>query len=86
MIAKRKRKQKEVDVKSKGLSLSDKTKQNLEKMVGMSINDLNKLDDKEKDVFVEKKIGKKLTHSSKYVDGYPIKTMEQVNKKLSKIK
>ncbi len=72
---------KEVSVK-----LSDRTKANLEYFIGISLEEFNNLSAEEQDRFVEKQSGKKPTYSkNSYVDGYSIKTMDEVDKGINKI-
>lgn len=81
MISRKKRSQLEC------CKINDRTKQNLEKALGMTINDFNELDTFEQILYIEEKTGIKTTFpSDACADCYPIKTMEQMDKGISMIK
>lgn len=66
--------------------LDEKTKKTLEESLGLPYEKLIELTPEEEIALVEKKIGKKLGYP-KYarVDGLPIRTMEEVDKKIDAI-
>lgn len=67
--------------------LSDKTKEILEKKLGITIEDLNKMDLDEEIKFVEQKTGKKINWPENgKVEGLPICTMEDVDKEVLDLK
>ena len=66
--------------------LSSKTKKLLSKRIGISYDKLVQMDDEEIEAFIEKKTGKKITWpKGAKVDGLPIKTMEDINKKIDEL-
>ena len=63
--------------------LSSKTKKILSERIGIPYEKLIQMDDEEIEVFIEQKTGKKITWTNGVkVNGLPIKTMENVNKKI----
>ena len=66
--------------------LSDKTKELLSKRIGIPYEELIKMDDEEIEAYIEKKTGKKIEWpKGAKVDGLPIRTMEDVDKKIDKV-
>lgn len=66
--------------------LSDKTKELLSKRIGIPYEELIKMDDEEIEAYIEKKTGKKIEWpKGDKVDGLPIRTMEDVDKKIDKV-
>ena len=63
--------------------LSSKTKKMLSERIGIPYEKLIQMDDEEIEAFIEQKTGKKITWpNGAKVNGLPIKTMENVNKKI----
>lgn len=63
--------------------LSSETKKILSKRIGIPYDKLIQMDDEEIEAFIEQKTGKKITWpKGAKIDGLPIKTMEDVNKKI----
>lgn len=60
------------------IKLSDQTKANLERLIGISLEELNNLSVEEQDRYVEKRIGKKLKYG--YARRYRFKEMDEVDK------
>lgn len=66
--------------------LSNKTKEILSKRIGIPYEKLIQMEDEEIDAYIEKKTGKKITWpKGAKVDGLPIRTMEDVNKKIDEM-
>ena len=65
-----------------GFKLSSKTKEILSKRIGIPYEKLIQMDDEEIEAYIEQKTGKKITWpNGAKVDGLPIMTMEDVDKK-----
>ena len=65
-----------------GFKLSSKTKEILSKKIGIPYEKLIQMDDEEIEAYIEQKTGKKITWpKGAKVDGLPIMTMEDVDKK-----
>ena len=63
--------------------LSSKTKKILSERIGIPYEKLIQMDDDEIEAFIEQKTGKKITWpKGAKINGLPIKTMEDVNKKI----
>ena len=63
--------------------LSNKTKELLSKRIGIPYEKLIQMDDEEIDAYIEQKTGKKITWSKgAKVDGLPIRTMEDIDKRI----
>ena len=63
--------------------ISSKTKEILSKRIGIPYEKLIQMDDKEIEAYIEQKTGKKITWpNGAKVDGLPIRTMEDVDKKI----
>ena len=63
--------------------LSSETKKVLSKRIGIPYDKLIQMDDEEIEAFIEQKTGKKITWPKEAkINGLPIKTMEDVNKKV----
>ena len=63
--------------------LSSKTKEILSKRIGIPYEKLIQMDDEEIEAYIEQKTGKKITWpNGAKVDGLPIRTMEDVDKKI----
>ena len=63
--------------------LSSETKKILSKRIGIPYDKLIQMDDEEIEAFIEQKTGKKITWpKGAKINGLPIKTMEDVNKKV----
>ena len=68
------------------LELSSKTKKILSERIGISYEKLIQMDDEEIEAFIEQKTGKKITWpKGAKINGLPIKTMEDVNKKIDEL-
>lgn len=66
-----------------GFKLSSKTKEILSKKIGIPYEKLIQMDDEEIEAYIEQKTGKKITWpNGAKVDGLPIMTMEDVDKKI----
>ena len=66
-----------------GFKLSSKTKEILSKKIGIPYEKLIQMDDEEIEAYIEQKTGKKITWpKGAKVDGLPIMTMEDVDKKI----
>lgn len=66
--------------------LSNKTKKILSKRIGIPYEKLIQMEDEEIDAYIEKKTGKKITWpKGAKVEGLPIRTMEDVNKKIDEM-
>ena len=65
-----------------GFKLSSKTKEIISKRIGIPYEKLIQMDDEEIEAYIEQKTGKKITWpKGAKVDGLPIMTMEDVDKK-----
>lgn len=63
--------------------LTDETKRILSKKIGIPYEKLIKMDVEEIEKYIEQKIGKKITWpEGAIVDGLPIKTMEETDKRI----
>lgn len=63
--------------------LSSKTKEIISKRIGIPYEKLIQMDDEEIEAYIEQKTGKKITWpKGAKVDGLPIMTMEDVDKKI----
>ena len=63
--------------------LSSKTKEIISKRIGIPYEKLIQMDDEEIEAYIEQKTGKKITWpKGAKVDGSPIMTMEDVDKKI----
>ena len=63
--------------------LSETTKELLSKRIGIPYEQLLKMDDEEIEAYIEKKTGKKITWpKGTKVDGLPIRTIDDVEKKI----
>ena len=68
------------------MSLSEETKKSIERIVGLPFEDIVKMDILHEKAHVEKKIGKKIGWwEGQRIDGLAIRTMEEVDKRMSKI-
>ena len=66
--------------------LSSKTKKILSERIGIPYEKLIQMDDDEIEAFIEQKTGKKITWpKGAKINGLPIKTMEDVNKKIDEL-
>ncbi len=66
--------------------LSNKTKEILSKRIGIPYEKLIQMEDEEIDAYIEKKTGKKITWpKGAKVGRLPIRTMEDVNKKIDEM-
>ncbi len=66
--------------------LSNKTKEILSKRIGIPYEKLIQMEDEEIDAYIEKKTGKKITWpKGAKIEGLPIRTMEDVNKKIDEM-
>lgn len=66
--------------------LSDKTKEILSGIIGIPYEKLIQMDDEEIEAYIEQKTGKKITWpKGAKVDGLPIRTMEDVDKKIDEL-
>lgn len=63
--------------------LSNKTKELLSKRIGIPYEKLIQMDDEEIEAYIEQKTGKKITWpKGAKIDGLPIRTMEDIDKKI----
>lgn len=63
--------------------LSSKTKEIISKRIGIPYEKLIQMEDEEIEAYIEQKTGKKITWpNGAKVDGLPIRTMEDVDKKI----
>lgn len=68
------------------MELNEKTKKSIEKIVGLPFKEILKMDPLQEKAYVEKKTGKKLGWKEELkVDGLPIRTMEEVDKRMDKV-
>lgn len=68
------------------MKLSKQTQKSIEGTVGLPFDEILQMDSQQEKDYVEKKIGKKLSwREGLRVEGLPIRTMEEVDKKISKI-
>ena len=68
------------------MELNEKTKKSIEKMVGLPFEKFLKMDPLQEKAYVEKKTGKTLGWKEGLkVDGLPIRTMEEVDKRMDKV-
>lgn len=66
--------------------LSNKTKEILSKRIGIPYEKLIQMEDEEIDAYIEKKTGKKIIWpKGAKIEGLPIRTMEDVNKKIDEM-
>ena len=66
--------------------LSNKTKEILSKRIGIPYERLIQMDDEEIEAYIEKKTGKKITWpKGAKIDGLPIRTMEDIDKKIDSL-
>ena len=66
-----------------GFKLSSKTKEIISKRIGIPYEKLIQMEDEEIEAYIEQKTGKKITWpNGAKVDGLPIMTMEDVDKKI----
>ena len=66
--------------------LSNKTKEILSNIIGIPYEKLIRMDDEEIEAYIEQKTGKKITWpKGAKVDGLPIRTMEDINKKIDEL-
>ena len=66
-----------------GFKLSSKTKEIISKRIGIPYEKLIQMEDEEIEAYIEQKTGKKITWPrGAKVDGLPIMTMEDVDKKI----
>lgn len=66
--------------------LSNKTKELLSKRIGIPYEKLIQMEDEEIDAYIEKKTGKKITWpKGAKVDGLPIRTMEDIDKRIDEL-
>ena len=66
--------------------LSNKTKEIISNRIGISYEKLIQMEDEEIDAYIEKKTGKKITWpKGAKVGELPIRTMEDVNKKIDEM-
>ncbi len=66
--------------------LSNKTKEIVSKRIGIPYEKLIQMEDEEIDAYIEKKTGKKITWpKGAKIEGLPIRTMEDVNKKIDEM-
>ena len=66
-----------------GFKLSSKTKEIISKRIGIPYEKLIQMEDEEIEAYIEQKTGKKITWpKGAKVDGLPIMTMEDVDKKI----
>lgn len=66
--------------------LSNKTKEVLSKSIGIPYERLIQMDDEEIEAYIEKKTGKKITWpKGAKIDGLPIRTMEDIDKKIDSL-
>jgi len=65
--------------------LSERTKQNISKVIGIPYEQLIKMDDEKIIEHIEKKTGKKVTWpKNARFDGYPIKTIEEIDEEIDR--
>ena len=63
--------------------LSNKTKELLSRRIGIPYEKLIQMDDEEIEAYIEQKTGKKITWpKGAKIDGLPIRTMEDIDKKI----
>ncbi len=63
--------------------LANKTKELLSKRIGIPYEKLIQMDDEEIEAYIEQKTGKKITWpKGAKIDGLPIRTMEDIDKKI----
>ena len=63
--------------------LANKTKELLSKRTGIPYEKLIQMDDEEIEAYIEQKTGKKITWpKGAKIDGLPIRTMEDIDKKI----
>lgn len=63
--------------------LSNKAKELLSERIGIPYEKLIQMDDEEIDAYIEQKTGKKITWpKGAKVDGLPVKTMEDIDKRI----
>lgn len=63
--------------------LSHETKEKLSRIIGIPYEKLIQMDDEEIEAYIEQKTGKKITWpKGAKIDGLPIMTMEDVDKKI----
>ena len=68
------------------MALRDETKQSIERIIGLPFEEIIKMDSLHEKEYVEKKIGKKLGwREGLRVDGLPIRTIEDVDKRMDSI-
>lgn len=66
--------------------LSNKTKEQLSRIIGIPYEKLIQMDDEEIEAYIEQKKGKKLTWpKGAIIDGLPIRTMEDIDKKIDEL-
>ena len=66
--------------------LSNETKAILSKRIGIPYDQLIQMDDEKIEAIIERKTGKKITWpKGAKIDGLPIRTMEDVNKKIDEL-
>lgn len=66
--------------------LSNKTKEILSNIIGIPYEELMQMEDEEIEAYIEQKTGKKITWpKGAKVDGLPIRTMEDINKKIDEL-
>lgn len=66
--------------------LSNKTKELLSQRIGIPYDKLIQMDDEEIEAYIEQKTGKKITWpKGAKIDGLPIRTMEDVDRKIDKM-
>lgn len=68
------------------MSLGEETKKSIEKIVGLPFEKILQMDNLHEKDYVEKKIGKKLSwREGLKVDCIPVRTMEEVDRRMDKI-
>ncbi len=66
--------------------LSNKTKEIISKRIGIPYEKLVQMDDEEIEAYIEQKTGKKITWPKGVkIDGLPIRTMEDIDKKIDEM-
>lgn len=66
--------------------LSNKTKEILSNIIGIPYEELIQMEDEEIEAYIEQKTGKQITWPKwAKVDGLPIRTMEDINKKIDEL-
>ena len=66
--------------------LANKTKELLSKRIGIPYEKLIQMDDEEIEAYIEQKTGKKITWpKGAKIDGLPIRTMEDIEKKIDDV-